>query len=104
MKKWLFLLTTSVYAALPPFAQSTKEIKTLLSEPHLQQLLGSAEPIRHIIRTETGYLLVTNQYTLTVDITYGSTHGIAGPVPFSFTYHEPILMSSSPTWEQPNQP
>ncbi len=93
MKRWLFLLATSAYAALPPFAQSTKEIQKLLSEPKLYELLGSAEPIQHIIRTETGYFLVTRKYVLSVDMTYGSTHGIAGPVPFSFTFHEPILMN-----------
>jgi hypothetical protein len=96
MKKWLFLgllFSAGLHGALPPLAQSTREIRALLADPKLQELLGSAEAINQITRTETGYFLMTGKYVLSVDVEYGSTYGIAGPIPFSFTFHAPMLMS-----------
>lgn len=98
MKQWLLLallFSAGLHAALPPFAQSTREIRALLADPKLYELLGSAEAIHQITRTETGYFLMTGKYVLSVDVEYGSTHGIAGPIPFTFTFQTPILMSQS---------
>lgn len=91
MKKLFFIfLSSSAFAALPPLAQSTRELQTLLSDPRVYQSLGSAEIIQNITRTETGYLIVTQHYALPVDIKYGEgDRKIIGPQEFEFEFQEP---------------
>jgi hypothetical protein len=84
----LFLgAAAALQAALPPLAQSAREINALVSDPHLQELLGSPESIETIVRTEEGYALMTPHYLLRVDVHY--LEGKIGPVPFEFTFHIP---------------
>lgn len=94
MKKLFFVLLASTsFGLLPPLAQSTKELRALLEDPRLYESLGSAERIKEIVRIENGYLVITENYALQVDITYrkGETKQI-GPAQFDFTFcHSPIL-------------
>lgn len=83
------ILAGHLTAALPPFYQSTKEIQALLADPEFHELLGSAEAIRGIVRTESGYAVTTRTRTVLVDVRYHAL-GHPGPVPFSFHFNEPI--------------
>jgi hypothetical protein len=82
-------LTFGIFGALPPFAQSVKELKALLSDERLEELLGSSEGIREIMKTDSGYAVVTYSRFLKVDVEYKSL-GHPGPVPFEFHFFEPI--------------
>lgn len=91
MKKWVFILLASTsFAALPPLAQSSREIQALLTHSQFYQNLGSAEQIQNIIRTEEGYLVLTQNYAMLVDIKYGGEQKRIGPVQFQLEFHEPI--------------
>lgn len=92
MKKFLFLallLSGSVYAVLPPFAQSLREIDAIVSDPELYRLLGSAEAFQQILKTEGGYAVLTKNYYLRVDVQYLPTQRI-GPVSFQLRYSQPV--------------
>jgi len=82
-------VTFGIFGALPPFAQSAKEISTLVMDSHLQELMGSAEVIREIMKTDSGYAVMTSTRFLKVDIEYQSA-GRPGPVPFVFHFGEPL--------------
>ena len=93
MKKLiLILLASTTYAALPPLAQSTRELQTLLSDSQFYANLGSAELIKNIIRTETGYLILTQHYAMNVDVKYGGKGDpkLIGPIHFEFEFQQPI--------------
>src|SRR3989338_6496012 len=83
--KWLVPLL----AALPPLAQSQAEIQALLSDERLYALLGSPEIIQEIIRTSSGYLVVTQHALVCVDVLYQQASH-PGPVPFELQFKEPI--------------
>lgn len=87
----LLLLASTSFAALPPLAQSTRELQALLSDSQLYSNLGSAEIIQDIIRTDHGYLVLTQNYAMRVDVKYGSEEQKKmGPVPFQMEYHLPL--------------
>ena len=96
MKKMiLILLASTTYAALPPLAQSTREIQAILADSQFYSSLGSAEMIKEIIRTEKGYLVVTQHYSMHVDIKYGghSEPRVIGPARFELEFQKPIKLS-----------
>jgi hypothetical protein len=96
MKKMFLTLMalSAIEGALPPLAQSTREITALVSDPQIQTLLGSAEPIEEIRRTEEGYALFTKSRLLQVEVEYLSNGRKIGPVSFQFHFQEPILLTS----------
>jgi hypothetical protein len=83
MKTHLFalLIATSLTAALPPFAQSSREIQAILADPKLYELLGSAEGIEEIIRVEDGYDVFTRSKSVHAHIRYVGSK-MMGPVNF----------------------
>ena len=93
MKK-IFLLVlfvgfiTSGFCALPPFYQSTKEIKALITDPRFHEKLGSGQYIQSITRKDHGWLIKTPKYLLFVDVKYSYSHRI-GPAEFEFIYNDP---------------
>lgn len=91
MKKLLtimfLLIAQSSFALLPPLAQSIDELKQLLNDRQLGQKLGMAEPIEEIRRMNGGYLILTPQQQLQVDINYNPSRRI-GPAQFTFEFHE----------------
>jgi hypothetical protein len=91
----LFLASSSLFAALPPLAQSSREIQAVLSDSQLQTLLGSAEGVQEIIRTEGGYVVMTQNYLLRVDVEYLSASR-PGPVPFRLHFQEPVELGRKP--------
>jgi len=91
MRRTIFLalsLTFGMFGALPPMEQSVREVKALVSDPRLQKLLGSAEAIRKIVKTDSGYAVMTRTRILKVDVEIKSL-GHPGPVPFEFHFFEP---------------
>lgn len=92
MKKWIFiLLAKTSFAALPPLAQSIREYEALLSDPKFYALLGSAERIRDILRTEHGFLVFTEHYVMKVDVLYGGRdQQLIGPIHFELEFEPPI--------------
>ncbi len=94
MKNWIFLcLASTNFALLPPLAQSTAELKALLNDPRLYEFLGSAESIREIIRTERGYLVITANYMMQVNIEYERGVMKIGPAQFEFDFQIPSARS-----------
>lgn len=91
MKTCLFLLVFSMtgFAALPPMAQSAREMQALLSDPRLQEYLGSAEAIQEIVRTGEGYVVLTENYVMKVNVVYSQSKR-PGPVPFELDFQKPI--------------
>lgn len=83
----MLLTTQCVFAALPPLAQSLKELKAILNSDEVADSLGMAEPIIEISRTEEGYLIRTQSQKLSVDVIYKSSK-IIGPVPFDLKFHK----------------
>ena len=78
-------------AALPPGIQRTRELLALLQDPRLFDLLGSAEMIELIEKTEMGYLLYTDHFKLAVNVHYlPRTDRFAGPVKFALEFEQPV--------------
>jgi hypothetical protein len=92
MKKLLFIFFASVsFAALPPLAQSTREMQAVLSDSRFYDTLGSAEVIKELIRTEKGYLVLTQNYAMRVDVKYGGgDQRRIGPVHFELEFQQPV--------------
>jgi hypothetical protein len=91
MKKLFFiLLASSGFAVLPPLAQSTREIKALLSDAQFYESFGSAQMIREIVRNEGGYLVTTQDYAMQVDVQYiRDDSKRCGPARFEFKFQPP---------------
>lgn len=94
MKKGLFYLScfsffaSTLTAALPPLFQDIAELKEILNDRQLGQLLQSGETINQITRTEKGYVITTNQSSLTVEVVYAPSKR-PGPVAFSLKFIKP---------------
>ena len=92
MKKIWFgclLISSSLFAALPPLAQSTREMQALLADSHLQDWLGSAEMLQEIVRADGGFVVVTQNYSMKVDVHYLPAKRI-GPAQFQFEFQKPV--------------
>ncbi len=72
--------------ALPPLAQSIRELSALLNDRRLFEKLGSAALLERIEKTNSGYLLTTAKNTLAVDIVYFHTDDGVGPVQFELVF------------------
>ncbi len=86
-----FLLLSStftLFGALSPLAQSIKEMQAILADTHIQDL-GSAEAILEIVKVDTGYLVISQNYSMLVDVTYKTDQKKVGPVPFQLQFHAP---------------
>jgi hypothetical protein len=77
------LLPTSVFGALPPYFQSSKEIIAILNNPSVSEKIGSGRPINSITQTESGYSIVARECSLDVQIhNLPQRDGMVGPVNF----------------------
>lgn len=93
MKKLICILLISSFGfgALPPLAQSIRELKALVDDPRLYQSLGSAEVIEEISRTNGGYLVFTKNYSMHVGVTILRNHKErVGPVEFELQFEKPV--------------
>ena len=82
----LVLSTSAAFAALPPLAQSSREIQAILESPEAYQLLGGAEPINKILRCDNRYIVFTASKELWVDVHY-LKNGKIGPAEFKLEFH-----------------
>lgn len=92
MKKSLIILcgymalNSSLPALLPPLYQSTAEIKAILSDEKLGNVLQSGDLIMDIRRTDNGYLIVTNHREVEAQIVYRQGEKSIGPAKFDVVY------------------
>ena len=99
MKKVLFAISVflfssqSAFALLPPFYQSTKEIKQILSDERLQEAIGSGQSIIAIKKIEDGYVIQTAKYEIKVHVDYHYA-GRPGPAHYEFEFDAPTPLSN----------
>ena len=104
MKKMILGLSlifgSTLCAALPPLAQHSRELQKILSDPILFEYLGSAGQLHSILKTENGYLFMTQDSALRVDVEYLHS-GVWGPVPFQLHFFDPLGIEESrdQSWE-----
>lgn len=91
MKNWIFVfLASTTFGLLPPLSQSTRELRELINDPRLYENLGGSEIIQKIIRTENGYLVVTQNYEMAVDVHYQRREERRiGPAQFELEFQAP---------------
>ncbi len=98
MKKLILVfLASTTFAVLPPLAQNTRELQAILADPRLYESLGGAELIRELIRTEEGYLILTQNYAMQVEVIYegrGDQKWV-GPAQFHLEFHRPVALRGS---------
>ena len=83
------ILAIHLLGALPPLAQSAREIESLMRDSQIQILLGSGEGIEEVIRAESGYVILTKSRMLRVDIEY-TEQARPGPLNYKFHFHKPV--------------
>ena len=96
------VILATVLAALPPLAQSIREIQTMVGDSELYTRLGSGETIQDIVRTESGYIVRTSHYLLHVDVEYKMAKH-PGPTPFQLRFHDPISLAIHEAREHPGE-
>ena len=95
-----------VFGLLPPLAQSTREIQAILSDSRTYEYLGGGQIIQNVTKTRSGYVVMTQDYLMRVDIGYLQSQTI-GPAVFECHFYHPVsletgLIISSQTGELPN--
>jgi len=73
--------------ALPPKWQMLREKEAILADETLIDLLGEDPEILDIQKVEGGYLVLTDDYQLRVDVIYLPRSG-AGPARFALSFGE----------------
>ena len=94
MKKMIFaaaiaLFAISGFAVLPPFYQSSKEIKRILNDQQTHEKLGSGQQILDIKKVEGGWVITTTRFELFVDVIYLPPKQ-PGPAEFELEFHDPV--------------
>lgn len=93
MKK--FLLTaavisgSSLFAILAPLHESIVEIETILKDQRFAKSFKPSESIQEIMKTENGYLIVTDNYQMDVELTYLPSNR-PGPQKFELNFRSPV--------------
>lgn len=92
MKKIALILLsmTTLQAALPPLAQSSREIKEIVSSPELYQKLGGAQGIESIFKVEGGYQVFTRDHSIYVKVNYLPSQQ-PGPAKFALEFSDSVL-------------
>jgi hypothetical protein len=94
MKKILIVLclfiAQSAFALLPPAAQSIDELRVIINDNELGQRLGYAEPIEQIVKTESGYLILTPSKQLEVSVLYIPNKKKIGPAQFNIKFQNAV--------------
>jgi len=97
MKAWIFaavfLISSSLFGILPPLAQSSRELQAILSDSRTLELLGSAALLHSVVKVKDGYLLMTRDSILQVDVEYLPSSRM-GPASFALHFHEPMNITS----------
>ena len=95
MKKYvlicLMLIMSNAFCALSPFYQSTKEIESILTSPKLAKKLSSYDKIQNIIKSKDGYLIITQNNFLKVDLVPIPSK-MVGPVKYKIIFYESVSL------------
>lgn len=76
----LAIYSNPIFAALPPYFQTAKEITSILNNTTIAKTFGSGKPVSSIIRTEDGYIVSTTTCKLIVRVHYRpNSSGMVGP-------------------------
>lgn len=82
------LFGTTLSGALPPLAQSIREMKAVLQDERLYQMLESGDWIESIAYEENSYLILTaKKRRLRAEVTYLPVEQL-GPVHFALSFEE----------------
>lgn len=98
----LFFSVGELCAALPPFIQSRREIEAILSNQEIYQYIPNSDVIHQIVKTPTGYMIITNNRILPVSIRYVSRKSL-GPARFAIRFHKAIETGSNTPGEDESQ-
>ena len=87
MRMWVGYLSlffaTTLEASLPPYFQSTNEIKRILSHEQVLKAIGPGRAIQGVVRNDSGWEVLTESCRLQVDVSYTPREdGRIGPVNF----------------------
>lgn len=91
MKKLLTLLacgmlvSSSAFAALPPLWQGAAEIKAILEDQQLSNVIPSGDVLRKIVKIQDGYLIITNKRKAFVKVHYEAS-AQPGPAQFKIEF------------------
>lgn len=85
----IFSLQATIFSALPPLFEDIAEIKAILEDQKLGQMLESAESIKLIKKIDGGYLIFTNKHKLIVNINF-TPISQPGPAQFEITFKKAI--------------
>lgn len=81
-------ISQSGFAILSPLNQSIKELHALIHDPNTKKL-GNGNAIIDIRKSEKGYVLVTAENEMEVDMIYTPVKR-PGPVKFEFVFHDVV--------------
>ena len=81
------LLTFPLLSVLPPLYQTRDEIKQILLDDRLGEVIPDGEPILKIKRNDKGYKITTNKHTLQVNVNYKPLSR-PGPAQFDFEFEQ----------------
>jgi hypothetical protein len=86
----LTIFSAAILGALPPFAQSKREIQAIICSDELYKRLGSSHPILGITRNEKGRYEISNgRHSLIVRVEYLPRNDrLVGPTPFEIHFEE----------------
>ncbi len=81
---------SAVIGALPPGAQRSRELFTMITDLRLLQIVQDAEMIETIEKTATGYKIYTDKFSLEVTVKYlPHPPNYAGPILFELEFGTP---------------
>ncbi len=75
---------------LPPAIQRNREIQAILADPFIYSRLGASEMVESIQKTENGYLITTQNFTVSVEVVYVREGRKIGPAEFRLEFSEPV--------------
>ena len=78
----------SAMALLPPLYQGIAELKAILNNDMLEQMLDSGEVITSITKTDEGYTIQTNHQQLLAQVVY-EPNKLPGPAKFKILFKKP---------------
>lgn len=84
----LICLSTHLSAAVPPFAQSVREIDAILHSEEITVLVPPTSSILQITHIPFGYLIITNMEILMVEVVYLPEECV-GPRKFKLFFKKP---------------
>jgi hypothetical protein len=96
MKKYLCILAmfaSPAFALLSPLNESLVELQALLKDPAMTAKLKTSETIQEIVKVEQGYLVITDNYQMQVDLTYQPMNR-PGPQKFTLKFQDPVPLQS----------